>query len=259
MNNFYQLRLEYFGTHYFGWQIQKNEKTIQGELDKAITRAFPKSLFKTLGASRTDRGVHALDQLCKLSIDCHVPEKNLLKAINDQLPEDILIKNVSQTSKEFHPIYSVEKKTYLYLFSSGIFSSGIYENLYSYWEQNDLDIEKMNEAANLFVGEHDFVNFYTLGSDVSTTKRKIYSSGIMRLKENEFPIKFSSEIYALKITGNGFLKQMIRLIMGALVEVGKGNIELMEIEQSLKEKLPRKLSKVLDPRGLYLQNIKLKD
>ncbi len=259
MNNFYQLRLQYFGTHYYGWQIQNNEKTIQGELDKAITRAFPKSTFKTLGASRTDRGVHALDQLSKLSIDCNVPERNVLKAINDQLPEDILIKSVLRTSEEFHPIYNVEKKTYLYLFSSGISSPNIYENLYSYGEKSELNIRKMNEAAHLFIGEHDFMNFYTLGSDVSTTKKKIFCSEITKLAENDFPIQFSGEIHALKITGNGFLKQMIRLIMGALIEVGKSNIGLIEIEKSLNEKLSRKLSKVLDPRGLYLQNIKLRD
>ncbi len=259
MNNFYQLRLQYLGSKYFGWQIQNDQITVQGEIEKALKRAFPKSIFKTLGASRTDRGVHALDQLCKLSIDCNVPEKNLLKALNDQLPADILVRDIFRTSEEFHPIYSVKEKTYLYLFKIQPLRPNIFENQFIHFEPFQLDLEKMKHAAGIFVGEHDFYNYYTLGSDISTTKRKILSSQIFKLKSEDFPLSFSSDVFTLKITGNGFLKQMIRLIMGAIIEVGKGSLDISDIEKSLKEKLPNKLSKVLDPRGLFLQNIKLKD
>jgi len=258
MSNFYQLRIQYFGSQYFGWQIQADQLTIQGELEKALKRAFPKNKIKTLGASRTDKGVHALDQLCKLSINCDVPEKNLLKAINDQLPAEIIIKEVFKTTEEFHPIYDVKEKTYLYLFKFYPDKPNIFEKKFSHYEPFNLNLEKMNEAAKLFVGEHDFVNYYTLGSEVSTTIRTIYNSEILNFKDLNFPISFPRDVYALKISGNGFLKQMIRLIMGTLIEIGKEKITLVDIEKSLSEKLPRKLSKVLDPRGLFLNDIKVK-
>lgn len=257
MNSFL-LSLEYRGTNYFGWQIQNNskEKTIQGELENAIRLVFKIDNFKTLGASRTDKGVHALAQFCRLDIALDIDPLNIKKALNDILPKDIHIKNVKKCSSDFHPIYSCEKKTYKYLFTDKRENIPVFLNDLIHYTPYDLDLIKMQIAAKKVIGEHDFKNFQCVGTEVATTIRTIFKSEVKNLSDSDKLFGCSlKNIWVYQVEGNGFLKQMVRLLMGGILNVGRGKISLEEFQNILNLKVDERAGKVVGPEGLYLTEV----
>ncbi len=261
MTKNFLLNIQYRGTNYFGWQIQNtsNEPTIQGELESAIKKAFKVNDFKTLGSSRTDRGVHALDQYCKVDIDLEIEGDSFKKAVNDILPKDIRVRSVTSCDKDFHPIYSCERKTYKYLFTDSFDNIPvIFQNLI-HCHPYPLDLIAMEVAANKVVGEHDFLNFQCKGSEVSTTVRKIYTSKIKSLSDSSNDFGFNlKNIWVYHVEGSGFLKQMVRLLMGGIFNVGRGKITIEQFQDILNRKTDERAGKVVGPEGLYLTEVLFK-
>jgi tRNA pseudouridine38-40 synthase len=247
----YKLIVQYKGTNYSGWQIQLGTKevTVQGELNRALSVVSKSEEVRSLGAGRTDAGVHALGQVVKVSIPLSIAPENFLKALNTNLPDDIRVIQVEVSDEAFMPTIHAKSKEYHYRFTSQrgftAFQNDFIVN-YSF----ELDLAKMREACKLLVGEHDFTNFYTEGTEVSSTVRKIFSCDIIEIAQGEWEMLPSH--YVFRITGNGFLKQMVRLLMGAVWNVGRGKITLEELRSALGPTKVQRLGAVAPPNGLYM-------
>ena len=249
----YRIKVSYRGTNYLGWQIQKKQgKTIQGELYNAFYTICHSQDIKIVAAGRTDAGVHALGQIFRTDIPFFISSNSLMRALNSHLTQDIRILAVEKCSEDFHPIRDAKWKEYLYFFSYGPkspFSSDLLVHLpYS------MDEEKMSVGASLFVGKHDFCNYYCKGTKMESTVRTIFSCELQHHQDiigSVFPMDY----YVLKVKGDGFLKQMIRLVMGTLWELGRNKISCGQIENSLKEPLKQKLAPVAPAKGLYLSQV----
>lgn len=253
---FYKIILSYRGTSYFGWQIQnESQATIQGELHKALSIITKSTEISSVGSGRTDAGVHALNQVCRLEIPLEISPDALVRALNANLPKDIRVKEAHVCDKNFHPIFSAEEKEYIYLFtnhkSETAFQKDMMTNLS--W---DLDFPKMQKACQIFVGEHDFQNFYCLGTDINSTVRTIFSCDLKPVKSTQVLQEIYGDYWQFSIRGSGFLKQMVRLIIGGIWELGKGNITEEQLrKQLLGPKTQTKIGPVAPPQGLYLSQV----
>ncbi len=251
----YKLILSYNGYKYYGWQIQNNSNfaTIQGELDKALEIIFKCRDFKTMGSSRTDAGVHALHQVVKVEAPFSIEAHSLLKAINTHLPSDVRVRDCYLSDENWHPIADTKNKEYKYLFTNQEILSPFQEvtmpNV-----KGELNIDLMQKACALFLGEHDFFNYYCEGTDVKSTVRTIYECEI-NIKNNVNHIYLPASYYELRINGSGFLKQMVRLIVGAIWNIGLGKISLQDIEKSFLIPSETRLGIVAPAHGLYLTQI----
>lgn len=234
------LTVSYDGTNYFGWQKQKDFITVQQKLEQALSSLLNKNI-EVRGASRTDTGVHSLGQRVLVNDDISIPLQKLPFAINSFLPYDIVVTNAEQVSDDFHPQYNVYKKTYEYKILNDRFRNPMLHN-YTEFVHIPLDIDKMKEACKYFIGEHDFKAFCASGSTAKTTVRTIFELDIFK-REN---------IITIKVTGNGFLYNMVRIIAGTLIYVGQGKIIPQEIENIILSKNRAKAGKTVSPRGLTL-------
>jgi tRNA pseudouridine38-40 synthase len=245
--NHYLLTIQYKGTRYKGWQIQPDQKTIQGELNKVIEKIFPVKEVRTIGSGRTDAGVHALDQKCKLSMDYQIELQSLVKALNSNLPIDIRVMDAQLSDEKFMPTVDVKQKEYRYYFTNQKIADPLSKDNFANISYA-LDVPKMHKAAALFLGEHDFKNFYTLGTEVKTTVRNIFECELHHQEASDL----ATALYYLRVVGNGFLKQMVRMMAGALWEVGRGKLTLDQIKQALSAENDNKIAPVAPPEGLYL-------
>lgn len=251
--NSFKVILSYKGTCYRGWQIQAEGKgpTIQGVLNNILYKTFPNIPFQTLGASRTDAKVHAYMQMLRIDIDQSLSEKSLMQILNDHLPKDIYIISVNVCSLKFHPIRDALSKEYHYLFYSGMKYLPQFCDLISYHPKH-LDIPLMQQACQLFCGTHDFINYFCTGSVFKTSIKTITHCELLSFKKDLF---FTQNYFKFVIKGSGFLKQMVRLIVGALWALGKGQISLHEISLSLQRKYHKRIAICAPPEGLYLKEI----
>jgi len=255
MTKYFLLRLEYDGTDYFGWQIQRgtNQKTIQGELERCLKVLNPNGFKKSLGASRTDRGVHARDQICKVDLAYAISSKGLHKALNDLLPLAIRVKEVNECDESYHPIRDTYKKTYSYYFSPSdprAFSSRYITKIHSTFSQ-----DLLRHVCESVVGEWDFVNYFCQGSEVQTATRKIYSCTFRKSDREVGGFNEAGSVYVIEITGNGFLKQMVRLLVGAFLDVASGKLSIEDFKKSLIQKNEKRISCVMPAHGLFLDKI----
>ena len=168
------LTIAYDGTAFFGWQVQKDPdvRTVQGEVQKALTKLF-KTDIEVTGASRTDRGVHAMGQRATIVVDTTMPVENMPSAMNSVLPKDIAVQKAEEVDSEFHPRYDAKNKTYIYTIYPSRIRNPLYRNISEpvKWK---LDVEKMKEAAKAFIGTHDFRGFCFSGNSSKTTVRTIF-------------------------------------------------------------------------------------
>ena len=252
--NIYKIIVQYKGTHFQGFQIQSSGSTIQGEINSALKILSKSDDVKSVGSGRTDAGVHALAQVMRVEIPVDIPATNLARAMNSMLPEDIRVIEAEVSSKEFHPIFSAQSKEYNYVFTTDEVISPFARELMSHFP-GKLDIELMNKGCKIFCGEHDFINYQCVGTEVESTVRKIMSCEIVRFESAGHWGNLAADYYVLKVTGNGFLKQMVRLLMGALINLGKGKITLEDLEKSLKMPLKNRLGATAPPQGLYLKEV----
>lgn len=253
MIHHYKLILQYKGTRYLGWQIQPEGmgSTVQGELNRALKIISKSENVRSLGAGRTDAGVHALGQVAKVSIELQIPPEKLLKALNSHLPDDIRIIEATTSDEEFFPTVHAKSKEYHYRFSCNSTSSSFQNDLIQNYGF-ELDIGKMNEACRILIGTHDFTNFYCEGTDVASNVREIFECEILEVKSTDWMLP---DHYIFRIVGSGFLKQMVRLLMGALWNVGRGKISLTEFQGALcPDKVPH-LGPVAPPHGLYMVRV----
>ena len=238
-----KLTIEYDGTNYLGWQRQKVGNTIQGTLEEAI-EILTNETVETIGSSRTDAGVHAKGFVANFKTSSKIPADKYREAINHKLPDDIVILKSEEVDEEFHARYNAMGKTYSYSILNREVPSAINRN-YVYHVKRRLDIEAMREACNYFIGTHDFVSFKSSGSSVKTTVRTISE---LYLEEQEDTIK----IY---VTGDGFLYNMVRIIVGTLIMVGFNKIKPNEIENIIKEKDREKAGICVPAKGLVLEKV----
>jgi len=241
------LTVAYDGTNYFGWQRQKNQISVQQTLEEALSNLLKKNI-QVRGASRTDTGVHAYEQAAFFKEDINIPINNLPYAVNSFLPEDIVITNARLVSDDFHPQYSVLKKTYQYKILNSEFRNPKLRN-YSEFVRYPLDINKMKEACSYFIGTYDFRAFCASGSRAKTTVRTIFDLSVSQ----------NGNIIDIEITGNGFLYNMVRIIAGTLIYVGMNKIEPYFVKQIIESKNRSLAGKTVGPGGLTLMRIYYKE
>ena len=235
-----KLTVAYDGTSYHGWQFQPGSPTIEGELNKHLTELF-KEEITVIGASRTDSGVHALCNVAVFDTNARIPAERVAYALNQRLPEDIRIRKSEEVEADFHPRKQVTRKTYEYKILNEEFANPV-ERLYAHFTYVPLDEKKMQEAARYLVGEHDFQSFCAAGSTAETTIRNIYDITVER-KET---------MISIKVTGNGFLYNMVRIIAGTLMEVGKGRFTPEQVKEILEAKDRTKAGPTAPAKGLML-------
>ena len=238
-----KLTVAYDGTNYHGWQVQPNADTIEGELNKAISELTGEQI-EVIGASRTDAGVHALGNVAVFDTESRIPGEKISYALNQRLPDDIIIQKSEEVDRDFHPRYQECRKTYEYTILNRRFPLPEYRNT-AHFDYGNLDIEAMKKACKAFIGEHDFAAFKSSGTSSKSSVRTIYNAEVV---ENNGRI-------IIKLTGNGFLYNMVRIISGTLLEVGQGTIKPEEIEKIIQEKDRKKAGKTLPPQGLYLVKV----
>lgn len=215
----YMLEVAYDGTNYCGWQVQPGKATIEGELNKALS-ALLKQEIEVIGASRTDSGVHSLGNVAVFDAKTRIPGEKFKYALNQRLPEDIRVQASRETAPDFHPRHCESRKTYEYRILCREVELPT-ERLYAHFTYRRLNLEKMQRAAAYVVGEHDFKSFCSAGSQVKETVRTVYA---LTVTQDEDLIK-------IRITGSGFLYNMVRIIAGTLMEVGVGAVEPEEMER----------------------------
>lgn len=238
-----KLTVAYDGTGYCGWQIQKNGITVEEVLNKTLSKFFNEDIV-VIGASRTDSGVHALGNVAVFDANVTMPPDKIAYAINNLLPDDIRIQNSCEVSPDFHPRYCDTRKTYEYKIYNAQFPDPLMR-LYSHFVYFHLDEEKMQQGADFLVGEHDFKSFCTPKDDVENTVRTIYYIKVIR----------EGNLVRIRINGNGFLYNMVRIIVGSLLKVGMGMIEPSEIKNILDAKDRTKAGHKASACGLTLVEI----
>ncbi len=238
-----KLTIEYDGKDYNGWQKQPNKLNIQGEIEKAIQTITGEEV-ELIGSGRTDAGVHAFAQVANFKINSDFPIEKMAIAINSQLKTSIRIQKAEEVEENFHSRYHCHKKTYGYIIDNSDQGTAIYRN-YTYHVPQPLNIQAMQEAANYLVGEHDFSSFKSSGTSSKSSVRTIYEAKI--LKEQERVV--------IMLTGNGFLYNMVRIISGTLVEIGKGEKNPEEMKKILEAKDRNLAGKTLPAQGLFLMSV----
>ena len=212
------LTVAYDGTNYHGWQVQNNGITIESELNRCLTDLFREPI-EVIGASRTDSGVHALGNIAVFDTTSRMPAEKISYALNQRLPEDIRIQKSEQVADDWHPRKCDSRKTYEYRIYRAQFPMPV-KRLYSLFTYHELDVNWMQEAAAYLEGEHDFKSFCQTGAQVESTVRTLYSVEVEEQGENDLVIR---------VCGNGFLYNMVRIIVGTLLEIGQGKRDPMDI------------------------------
>lgn len=238
-----KLTIEYDGTDFCGWQMQPSQRTVQGEIEKAIKIMSGEEII-IFGAGRTDAGVHANGQVANFHIDSHIHSHRFAAAINSLLPKDIVIKESTEVDDCFHSRYSSIGKEYKYIIYNDRIRSSLLRN-YTYYINYHLDVEKMYRASRKLVGAHDFKSFMSSGGSVKNTMRIIHSLNIISQKN----------IIEITIKGNGFLYNMARIIVGTLVDIGRGRIQEEELDNILHYKNRQKAGHTAVAKGLYLKKV----
>lgn len=246
------ITIQYDGTRYSGWQRQPYKKTVQGEIEKALSKLC-KQPIKINGTSRTDAGVHAYGQAASFTGDFEIPVERIKFAANGLLPDDIYIIKVEKVNDDFHARFSAKGKTYQYKIlctnERDVFSRNYYYNI-----GKDLNLSAMREAARFFIGTQDFATFMSSGSKVNSTVRTIYSLDITE-ELYEKGNASNEKIVTIEITGDSFLYNMVRIIARTLVEVGLQRIEPEEMPKIIKAKDRGKARLIAPPGGLYLNKV----
>ena len=214
----------YDGTNYKGWQVQPNGITIEEVLNKNLSNLLGEQIVVS-GASRTDSGVHSLGNIAVFDTNTRMPADKIAFALNQRLPEDIVVQGSCEVEDGWHPRYQNSRKTYEYRILNRTFRMPT-RRLDTYFYHYPLDVEKMKKAASYLEGEHDFKSFCAIGAQVKTTVRTIYACDVEK----------EGDIITIRVTGNGFLYNMVRIIAGTLVQVGGGAIEPEAVKEILAKK-----------------------
>jgi tRNA pseudouridine38-40 synthase len=249
-----KLLLEYDGTAYQGWQIQKEGLTIQGILEERIAK-ITGSQSRVIGASRTDAGVHALGQVAAFRTASKHNHERIKGALNALLPRDIRILDMSEVDESFNPRLNAQRKSYFYIILNQKESSAFLYK-YTWGVKQPLEIQSMVEASQCLLGKHDFSSFMGAGSSTKKPVREIFSLYIEGLEEIDFmTMRMKGNFIKIRIEADGFLRYMVRNIVGTLVEIGRGRIPVSRMEEILKSCDRRLAGPTAPASGLFLQRI----
>lgn len=236
--------IEYDGTRYKGWQKQKDGiSTIQEKIENVLSKMTGETI-QVIGCGRTDAGVHAENYIANFQTECTWSTDAILDYLYEYLPEDIVVKSAKDTTERFHARYKVKSKTYIYRINNNRFRN-VFNRKYVYHSDVALDINKMKEGAKKLIGTHDFKSFTSLKSDTKSTVRTI---NFINITENE-------GLMEIEVNGNSFLLNMVRIIVGTLMELGKGNLKPEDILKILNEKKRSEAGPIAQAKGLCIKEI----
>ncbi len=239
-----KINLEYDGTRFSGWQRQGNSQdTIQGTIEKHLFDVLGEEVEVT-ASGRTDAGVHAYNQVANFITESNLDVEKIKYQMNNVLPRDIAIKDIEETTERFHARYNAKSKKYLYRIWNDV-TPNVFLRKFSYFYPNQINIQSMKLAASYFVGTHDFKSFCTKTNGKKSTVRTIYDIEIT---------KNGSEMNIV-VHGDGFLYNMVRIIVGTLLDAGIGKINPKDIEKILLEKERQSAGITVPPNGLFLMNV----
>ncbi len=238
----YKLTLEYDGSRYAGWQLQKGEKSIQGECMDACRKVFETDQFEFYGAGRTDAGVHALGQVAHLDVKTSLKPEIIQLRINDQLPHDINILKVERVRESFHARHDAIARSYVYQIST---RRNAFGKKHLWWIKDQLDVPRMQKATALFVG---MKNYQSFTSEKAETESKLVEVQHLQLHQKD-------DLLVLHIVGSHFLWKMVRRVTGTLVELGRGNIDERKIKNYLNELHNDPARFTAPPSGLFLERV----
>ena len=242
----YFITFSYDGTNFSGYQKQPRERTIQNELEKALKEINENKKVEVHASGRTDAKVHALNQKAHFDLDIKITKEKLKKALNSLLPEDIHIKNVEEVSDNFHARYNAKGKEYIYKINMGEYNP--LERNYVYQYNNRLDVTEIERAMKYLEGTHNFKSFTKTDEEKDDYVRTLSQTNLIR------DLKDVNKI-TLVFVGTGFLRYMVRNMVGTLIEIGEGKRKSEDIITILKEQNRTHAGKTAAPEGLYLKNV----
>jgi tRNA pseudouridine38-40 synthase len=238
----FKLTIEYAGTRYSGWQIQKNARTVAGDIERAVIAVTGVQTFELYGAGRTDAGVHALAQVAHLQIDTRLDAETLRWRINDELPSDINVLEVVRAPQRFHARHDAASRSYLYQIAR---RRTAFAKPYVWWVREDLDLKAMREAAARFVGLKDFQSFTADDRDETSTKVQVDRVDIVE----------APPLLLIRVVGSHFLWRMVRRLVGVLVAVGRRELRPADVERMLTEESSEAAPLTAPASGLFLERV----
>lgn len=237
------ITIKYDGSAYHGWQVQKNALTVQEVFQNAVEKVFP-SRLDVKGCSRTDTGVHANMYCVSIKTDMDIAPYGIIMALNSNLPKDIAVVDCREVDDDFHPRYSCKSKEYIYKIYNGRIRNP-FDADYALHYNRPIDAEYLNREAQAFVGKYDYSGFCSANSDVEDTVRDVKSFSVWR--EGNY-------VY-FKVEADGFLYNMVRIMVGTLLFVNEGKIKEGELKDVILSKDRKRAGKTASPNGLYLNKI----
>jgi tRNA pseudouridine38-40 synthase len=238
----FKLTIEYNGTRYSGWQIQKNARTVAGELERAIREVTRAKKLELYGSGRTDAGVHALAQVAHLDVATTLPAETLRRRINDELPADINVLSIEIATHRFHARHDAVGRRYLYQISK---RRTAFHKPFVWWIRDELDLHRMRDAAALFTGLQDFRSFTDDEPDDKSTKVHV----------ERIDISERDDLILIRIDGSHFLWKMVRRIVGVLVEAGRGSLTLDDVGTMLRQSSSAPARLTAPASGLFLEKV----
>ena len=245
----YKFLIQYDGTDFHGWQVQDNQRTVQGELERVLS-LIEDADVSVAGSGRTDAGVHAEGQVATAVITRNMSADKLRAAINGNLWRDLRILNVEKADDDFHARFSAKGKTYIYRIINAPVISPFWTR-YAHHESRPLNVSKMNDAARIFLGEHDWTAFSAASSESENKVRTINEFSV----ESEWESRAKSSLITFRISGNGFLRYMVRSIVGTMLEVGRGEKDSDTIQTAIINGDRNLAGKTAPPNGLTLLKV----
>lgn len=239
-----KLTIEYDGKRYLGWQrLGDSDKTIQGKIESVLHQMTGEEI-EIIGSGRTDAGTHARGQVANFKSETSLSPDKILSFLNHQLPQDIVIKQVEIVPERFHARYNAKGKQYSYYIWNDAIPSA-FKRQYSYHYIDELDHEKLLAACEKLTGEHDFIGFSSLKKSKKSTVRKLEA---ISFQQQDGMLEF-------KFVGNGFLYNMIRILMGTILEIGAGKMSLSQIDEIFEKKIRQEAGMTLPAHALFLDEV----
>lgn len=241
------LTIQYDGSAYHGWQVQQNAVTVQEVFQNAVEKLFGKRL-DVKGCSRTDSGVHANMYCLSVDTDMQIENESVVRALNGFLPKDIAVKSCREVLLDFHPRYNTVSKEYIYKIYNGDTRDAFLADYALYYHPH-IDAEYLNAEAKAFLGTHDFSGFCSIKSDVEDTVRTV----------KNFEVYRDGDTVIFKVEADGFLYNMVRIMIGTLLFVNEGKIKSGELSDVINSKSRKRAGKTAPPQGLYLNKVNYGD
>jgi len=236
--------IQYDGTRFKGWQKQTEEiNTIQGKLENLLSTMTGEEV-QLVGCGRTDTGVHALNYTANFHTNSNAITEDMFKYLYDNLPDDIAVKSIKDSSERFHARYNILSKTYMYRINNNLVKN-VFDRKYIHNISDKLDLDKIKQCSRILIGTHDFQSFTTLKSKTKSTVRTI----------NYINTEEIEGIIEIEVNGNGFLWNMVRIILGTLIEVGKGKLNENDVENILNSKKRSDAGPMVPAKALFLKDV----